>query len=214
MRESLLAAIAAVAVSFSASVWAGVRGESVTHLRQSGQDHEIHGKITAQGERYRIDQQVVGVSQSTIVDYFSRRAIVLIHSRKVYVETTLNDAVWRQMLMRGSLPQFPPNRREKGEKPDYTFKTLKDETVLGHLCRVFEVSWKDAGGRTVLTKIWAASDLEGFPLKAMTSAGADFLQTTEVNHLQIEKIPEAEFQAPGDYARAQDGMIGFTAPRD
>ena len=184
--------------------YGGVEATMQTLSNQKGQKHVITGKFFAEGQRIRLDQNVIDISQSTIVDYFSKKVLVLLHSRKLYVETILNDVSWRERVMRGQIPSI-----QEAEKLGFQMKKIADEEISGFACQGYFLKWKE-GENEIQMKMWVSKDLEGgIPLKTETKTSNGLEQVSTLYQIHKKPLEDELFQIPIDYAHGEHTIIGL-----
>jgi len=185
-------------------VWAGIKAQIRSVIREGDQTHVLQGTFYAQGDRLRLDQTMVGVSQSTIIDYFSKKVTVLIHDQKKFVDTELDDLSWRQRVMRGQIPNA-----EEAKNSGFTMKEIGKDKIEGYPCKVFMMNWQE-GGQVIDLKMWLATGLEGgIPLKTETQTSWGLKQSSSLHAIEKKELDENLFSAPPDYGRSAKTIIGF-----
>lgn len=164
--------------------------------------------FSIKGDQTRVDIPAADnhPGTSVIMDRTSGKSTILIAQMKRYME---HDAAATDTNAAHALP--PPRN------------TGKTETILGHVCEIWEVSAKDSG----ISRLWLASDLQAYfamvggpATKGGESTSAKFMREhkkfplriveikagAEVSRMEVAKIEpmsidDAVFVVPADYSK-------------
>jgi hypothetical protein len=89
------------------------------------------------------------------------------------------------------------------EEPEIKRTEIGKETVDGHQTTKYKVVMKDDQGNEQESTLWAASDLNGFPIKIET-VNEGMPSTVTFNNVKLEKPDESLFNPPADFQRYND----------
>ncbi len=177
---------------------AGSEGFSATMrtvLKQNQQSHVLTGKVYSLGDKYRVDQQLVSVSQILIIDYFLQKVVLLLPEQKSYVESKIDAKSFRDFLMRGYNPR-PKNIADS----NLTVKILREEILDGHPCEVVQIKGrerrKEGPDITSTMTYWLAKDLAGLPIKSQTQTSYGLVQEVTLHEIKRETFARDFFSPP------------------
>lgn len=178
-----------------------------TVLKQNHQSHVLTGKVYALGDKYRVDQQLVSVSQILIIDYFLQKVILLLPGQKSYVESKMDAKSFRDFLMRGYHP-----RPKSIQDSNYGVRVLREETWDSHPCEVIEIKHREKpkGEKEILVTMtyWLAKDLGNLPVRSQTQTSYGLTQEVTLHEIKKETFARDFFSPPVDYARGDQGILG------
>jgi hypothetical protein len=89
------------------------------------------------------------------------------------------------------------------KEPDIQRTEIGKETVEGHACTKYKVVIKDDTDKEHQSTIWAAKDLNNFPIK-METVNSGVPVTITYKNVRLEKPDEALFTPPADFKRYND----------
>jgi hypothetical protein len=117
------------------------------------------GKVDMPMKVYRSGSSVRVIQTATI------SILYVPASRKVYSLTTYPDGSHQCVVMRPEQAGMIPSPLElvNGTKVERTSAGTED--VEGHSCKVENVVTTRPDGKTVISKVWEATDLQGIPVK-------------------------------------------------
>jgi hypothetical protein len=134
-------------------------------------------RIYKSGMRYRTERDP---GQAVIWLPASDKVYNLLQNGATCMELPLKDAP----LMSSPLQLQADTKIER--------KVVGNETMEGHPCTVEEVTLTAPDGKTMQAKVWAATDLKGFPLKIEAIGSPTFV----FRHIKLETPDGALFQPP------------------
>jgi len=210
MRNSKLLVALSLLLLLSSAAHAASDGFSATMrtvLKQNHQSHVLTGKVYSLGDKYRVDQNLVNVSQVLIIDYFLQKVILLLPNQKSYVESKIDAKSFRDFLMRGYHP-----RPKSIKDATYSVKVLREESWDGHPCEVVEIRNREnpKGEKEIVTTMtyWLAKDLANLPVRSQTQTSYGLVQEVTLHEIKKESFARDFFSPPVDYARGDQGILG------
>lgn len=210
MKKWMAVVLLTVLVVAPGGGWAAAEGYSATMrtvLKQNHQSHVLTGKVYSLGDKYRVDQQLVNVSQILIIDYFLQKVVLLLPEQKSYVESKIDAKSFRDFLMRGYNP-----RPKSIPDSNYAVKVIREETLDAHPCEVVQIKGRekrnDGPDNTSTMTYWLAKDLGGLPIKSQTETSYGLVQEVTLHEIKRQTFARDFFSAPVDYARGTQGILG------
>ncbi|MBZ5549156.1 MAG: hypothetical protein LAO22_14565 [Acidobacteriia bacterium] len=165
-------------VAHAQDAW-GLPDFSATQISQAPASVPQMGplRIYKSGMRYRTERDP---GQAVIWLPASDKVYNLLQNGASCMELPLNNAP----LMSSPLQQPADTKIER--------KVVGHETMEGHPCTVEEVTLAAPDGKTMQAKVWAATDLKGFPVKIEALRSPTFI----FRDIKLETPDAALFQPP------------------
>ena len=176
------AVVAVVIVSFAdASIAAEFTADLL--LTQAGQN--ITGKVYVKGDKTRQEYVQQGEKQVMIFRFDKGLIWLLVPSQKIYMEMSSREGA-------ASDPNLDRKVQNMAVK-----KYLGKEAVSGYTCEKYQYIYRDTSLGTVTQ--WFSKKLN-YPLKSEHKAPRSYM-LTEYKNIKEEKLANALFEVPGDYAK-------------
>lgn len=219
--RSLLPALTAAALLSAAPALADWTGDLRLKNAPPGQDIpvEMKGKMYGRAGLLRMDVQMPaqqgGGTLSIIFDWEKRTGTMLMHSRKLASQRSLDDMpVKLPGSCMGEGQDFDTCFRQQG------YKKVGSAKVNGHSTTQYEGKLPGGDGKPQVQKLWRPTSLPEVPYVRTQTLDAAGRVATELDVLDIkvEKQPDALFTVPADYRmmpqQAPGALPGGFKPED
>lgn len=189
------------ALIFGSNVWAGVVADlKLVQSKPEQPQRSWTGKYILEGRRYRIDFHKSGnmSESSAIFDQDKHSLVMLIHERRQYIRSTVDDKDMKAQSAQGAIPEI-----EEMRKRGFDVKEVGHETIEGFQCAIYEI--RDVKGTSGMQgKAWVSKELGQIPLR-MHASFADGLKT-QVNLENVKRttVAASQFEIPKGYTELPD----------
>jgi len=141
----------------------------------------LHSKIARAGNKFRSDLPGSGGE---------RYMLMLLDQNKTFM--VMGPTMCMEMPHTGSLESpLAASAKDKTE-----VKVIGSGTMAGHPVRIEEVIVTPAGGgKAVTMKVWAATDLHGFPVRTQTHTAHGTVET-DYTDISLSAPPDSLFAVP------------------
>jgi outer membrane lipoprotein-sorting protein len=186
-------------VEYSAEVTMTYLGDAAA----SGGDEEIKGKVIRAHEKERREMTVEGDLEILIIRLDRKLVWSISPEEKLYVESSLDEALGRTPAADGKL-----------REPEVNLKTIGIETIDGVQATKQKIVGKDVDGSPIDGVVWVSE--QGIVLRVDSNVvdedGQHHTVRMELHNLRIGPQDPKLFEIPADYKRVTQSHLGFDMP--
>jgi hypothetical protein len=168
-------------------------------VTMTGDGDTIAGKVHRAGQKERRELTVAGDTEVLIIRFDRKLAWSLSPEDKIYLESTLDEALGRQ-----------PGTEGQPREPQLTLTPGGSETIEGVHATKQSVRGTDVDGTPIEGDVWVSDD--GVVLRVdsvvVDQDGGRHRIRTELHHLRVAPQDPKLFEIPPDYKRATQGKLG------
>lgn len=170
----------------------------------TGDGEPVAGKILRGRDKERRELTIEGEVEIVIVRLDRKLVWSLAPEDKLYVESSLDEALGRV-----------PGPDGKPRQPELKLTTLGSEAVAGHSTTKQRIAGRDADGSPIDGIVWVSE--EGIVLRAESDIvdedGKHHFMRMELKNLRVAPQDPKLFEIPAGYKRVVQSTVGALAPR-
>jgi hypothetical protein len=170
-------------------------------VSMQSEKQQVEGTYFREGDKVRIepatvqkgDKKMTVTGMAILVDWAAGQIRVLNNKQKLYTEMQQSSMMAKQV----PFPRTPMDMAAVVSRA-----TVGQETLQGHPTTVEDMVLTDREGKPWKARVWSATDLGGFPLKAELRDEKARLTVVSFSDVRLEPQAATLFNVPADFKKS------------